>query len=42
MNRLVKIKGVDVNIVDSKPPVFRQCEELFGISWDNTTFAYYP
>lgn len=42
MNRLVKIKGDDVTILNTKPPVFEQCKEMFGIDWDYTTFAYYP
>lgn len=40
--RTVTVKGTEVNILDTKPPVFEQCEAQFGINWDNTTFAYYP
>lgn len=29
-----------VKFSNEKPPVFDQCVELFGISWDNTIFAY--
>lgn len=36
---LEKYQG-KVKISEEKPPVFEQCQELFGISWDTTVFAY--
>ena len=31
-----------VTVIHSKPPIFDRCEKEFGISWDNTIFAYKP
>ena len=29
-----------ISFSNEKPPVFERCQEQFGISWDNTVFAY--
>lgn len=29
-------------VTHSKPPIFDKCEKEFGITWDNTIFAYLP
>lgn len=31
-----------VSFSDEKPPVFDQCNVLFGATWENTIFAYAP
>lgn len=38
-NILEKYKD-KVKFSEEKPPVYDQCVELFGISWNNTVFAY--
>ena len=36
------MENLNVTVLNSKPAIFDRCEKEFGISWDNTIFAYSP
>jgi hypothetical protein len=36
------MENLNVTVLNSKPSIFDRCEKEFGISWDNTIFAYSP
>ena len=37
---MISLINRQISFSNVKPPVFEECEKMFGISWDNTVFAY--
>lgn len=36
------MESLNVTVIHSKPAIFDRCEKEFGISWENTVFAFSP